>query len=212
MKIIEPSVELLSITPNAEVLIERAGRTCYKSEDKITSESAAEFVKMIMRVGHHSVIEHASATLKFICNRGVTHEFVRHRLMSYSQESTRYCNYSKDKFDNQISFVKPLNMTVEQTWIWKTHCETTERAYLSMIDMGAKPQVARDLLLICLKTEIVATGNLREWRHVLSQRTTIKAHPQICAAMNTAGHILKMYCPTVFSDWKPYIAIDSGQG
>ena len=103
MEIVKPSAELIWITPNAEQEIERAGRTCYKSEDKITDDSAGAFIRMVMKRGHESVIEHASASFRFICDRGVTHEMVRHRLAAYSQESTRYCNYGTDKHGGQIS-------------------------------------------------------------------------------------------------------------
>jgi thymidylate synthase (FAD) len=108
MKIILPSFEILTISPeNPLRLLELAGRTCYKSEDRMTSESSEKFCGKMLENQHESVIEHASMTVKFICDRGVSHELVRHRLASFSQESTRYCNYSKDKFDNEITVILP---------------------------------------------------------------------------------------------------------
>jgi thymidylate synthase (FAD) len=107
MKIIKPNAQLLWVTPNAEEIIERAGRVCYKSEDKITNESSFKFIKMLLDRKHEAVLEHACASILFICDRGVTHELVRHRLASYCQESTRYCNYGLAKFSNEISVIEP---------------------------------------------------------------------------------------------------------
>jgi len=201
MNIVKPSAQLLEITPDAEQLIERCGRTCYKSEDKITESSSSRFVEMIIKRGHLSVIEHASATILFVCDRGVTHELVRHRLASYSQESTRYCNYCKDKFGNEISVIQPPGLDEANLSLWKSTCEEVERSYLSMIDSGVPPQIARSILPNCLKTEIATTANLREWRHILMMRTSAAAHPQIREIMNVASSILKEKCPNVFYDF-----------
>lgn len=200
MLIVEPSATLLSITPNAEELIERCGRTCYKSECQITPGSASIFVKKIVQLGHYSVIEHASATIKFVCDRGVTHELVRHRLASYSQESTRYCNYGKDKFGNEISVIQPPGLDKVNLQRWRVACEQTEQTYLEMIADGVTAQIARSILPNCLKTEIATTANLREWRHILTLRTSRAAHPQIREVMEQAREILKNECPTVFGD------------
>lgn len=198
MKIVKPSAELISITPNAERLIEAAGRTCYKSEDKITEGSAAKFIQMIMVRGHESVIEHARASIRFICDRGVTHELVRHRLVSYSQESTRYCNYGKA---GGISVICPPGLDQDQLESWGIACRESERQYLYLIGKGAKPQIARSVLPTCLKTEIVTTANLREWRHILKLRTAPAAHPQIKEIMLIAGRLLQNECPNVFFDF-----------
>ena len=183
MKIVKPSVDLLFVTPNSAQLIESAGRTCYKSEDLITEDSADKFVKMIGKRGHVSVIEHAYATFRFITDRGITHEIVRHRLASYSQESTRYCNYSKEKFGREISVVMPswfrdpLLEQVRRRWV--SACTGAEAAYFDLIDSGAPPQIARSVLPTCLKIEIVMTANFREWGWFLLKRLPPAAHPDI---------------------------------
>jgi thymidylate synthase (FAD) len=206
MKIVEPSVELLFITPDAEKLIEQAGRTCYKSEDKITSDSAKKFVEMVTNRGHHSVIEHAVATFKIICDRGVTHELVRHRLASYSQESTRYCNYRKNKFDGQIAVIMPLDgvLTEEQVKRRQKLYEHIEKVYMAEIEEKVPAQWARDNLPTCLKTEIVMTANFREWLHVIKLRTSEQAHPQIRQIARKVETILRRECPAVFHVLGPW--------
>ena len=183
MKIIPPSHEILYISDGEEILkrIEMAGRTCYKSEDHITSDSAKGFVKRILDSGHHSVIEHVNITVRFVCDRGVTHELVRHRLASYSQESTRYANYSRDKFGNEITVIKPLfwDEGSEEYLEWTKAMQQAESAYMRLIQLGATPEQARSVLPNSLKTEIVMTCNIREWRHVLNLRCSPAAHPQM---------------------------------
>lgn len=184
MKIISPSFEILDEINGKEMLkrLEKAGRTCYKSEDKITDESAEGFVHMLIFDKHHeSVIEHEKVTVRVICDRGVSHEIVRHRIASYSQESTRYCNYSKDKFDNGVTFIKPCFFekgTINYEH-WFNAMTIAENIYLQLIDNGATPQEARSVLPNSLKTEIVMTMNLREWRHFFKLRTSEAAHPQM---------------------------------
>lgn len=201
MKIAKPSATLLWITPNAEQEIERAGRTCYKLENMITRDSAGKFIRMIMKRGHESVIEHATASFLFVCDRGVTHELVRHRLVAYSQESTRYCNYGKDKFDRGISVIVPPGLNDEQRRLWTFGCERAETAYLALLESGCSPQIARSVLPNSLKTEIVATCNLREWRHICRLRTSKAAHPQIKEIMDIALVKLISLCPNVFHDF-----------
>jgi len=180
MRIIEPSYKIEDCPGREEVLrrIEEAGRTCYKSEDRITEDSGAVFVKMVLERGHESVIEHVSMTVRFVCNRGVTHEMVRHRLAAYSQESTRYCNYSKGKHDNQITIIND-GYEGEKLDVWMKVIETCEWGYMRLLELGEKPQKARNLLPIALKTEIVMTANIREWRHVFRLRCSPLAHPQM---------------------------------
>ena len=179
MKIIEPSFEIVPVN-GEEILknIERAGRTCYKSEDKITADSARKFVAAIIKSGHESVIEHEKVTARIICDRGVTHEIVRHRIASYSQESTRYCNYGNDKFGNELTFIKPCfwNEDDPKYMTWKYAMKNAEQAYMDLIHLGATPQEARSVLPNSLKTEIVVTMNLREWRHFFKLRTSPAAH------------------------------------
>jgi len=200
MLIVKPSATLVWITPNPEQVIEAAGRTCYKSEDKITPSSAVKFVKKIKDMGHWSVLEHGSASFRFVCDRGVTHEMVRHRLAAYSQESTRYCNYGKTKFGGQVKFIEPPLQTEDGASVWKNACEQAEAAYLMLLQIGESPQIARSVLPNCLKTEIVMTCNFREWLHVFSLRTSEnpRAHPQIQEIMNDAQETLRAHCPAVF--------------
>ena len=203
MRVIEPSFEIMPVN-GEEILknIERAGRTCYKSEDKITADSARKFVAGIVKSGHESVIEHEKITVRIICDRGVTHEIVRHRIASYSQESTRYCNYSADKFCNELTFIRPFywNDAPEKMEVWTCHMKMTEEAYMQLIKLGASPQEARAILPNSLKTEIVVTMNLREWRHFFKVRCSPAAHPQM---REVAIPILKKFkeiIPVVFDD------------
>ena len=207
MKIIKPYFEIQPFN-GEEMLksIEQAGRTCYKSEDKITGDSARKFVAGIIKSGHESVIEHEKITVRIICDRGITHEIVRHRLASYSQESTRYCRYSDNKFDNQLTFISPCFWKESDTRyiIWKRSMQETENAYMELINAGAKPQEARDVLPNSLKTEIVVTMNLREWRHFLKLRTAPAAHPQIREIAIPLLRRFKKLIPAVFDDIPDY--------
>jgi thymidylate synthase (FAD) len=204
MKIIKPSAEILSFINGEEILkqIEIAGRTCYKSEDKITPESSKRFVADLIKRGHEAMIEHYNITAKFICDRGVTHEIVRHRIASYAQESTRYCNYSKEKFGNEITVIKPCfwNPGDNQYSIWKQSCEYTESRYFELLKVGATPQEARSVLPNSLKTEIVVTMNLREWRHFFRLRTAKAAHPQMREVAIMLFNDLKKEIPVIFDD------------
>lgn len=198
MKIVKPTVTLEWITPDALKVIERAGKTCYKAEWNITDDSAPKFIEKIMKRGHLSVIEHASASLRFICDRGVTHEKVRHRLCSYSQESTRYCDYSNDRFDKQIQVIKPPQLNDQQFDEWVHLICDIEALYMKWIDEGLSPQIARSILPNCLKTEIVMTCNFREWLHFFNLRCAPAAHPQMQEVANMAKDILAKECPEIF--------------
>ena len=183
MKIIEPSVELVN-APSYETLlstVEQAGRVCYKSEDKIADGSAEGFISGIIKRGHEAVLEHGSITVRFICDRGVSHEIVRHRLAAYCQESTRYCNYSQEKFGTEVTFIRPLffDKGTPAFRMWEGAMERCETAYFDLLNEGYGPQEARSVLPNSLKTEVVMTADLREWRHFLRLRTGKAAHPQM---------------------------------
>ena len=208
---VNPSIEILSDTSYETILkkIERIGRVCYKSEDKIKADSAEGFIRGIIKRGHESVIEHESISVKVTCDRGVTHEIVRHRIASYSQESTRYCNYTSDKFSNQISCIDIAtgfhydmdNEADRKKWqIWNDAMEAAEKYYFQLIDAGAKPEEARSVLPNSLKTEIVMTMDMREWRHFIRLRGSRAAHPQIAeiTAM-IRDEFIKRY-PVFFED------------
>lgn len=209
MIIQKPAVEVLSTESYQDMLrrVERIGRVCYKSEDRIEEGSAEKFIRGILRRGHESVIEHGSITVKFICDRGVTHEIVRHRIASYSQESTRYCNYVKEKFGSQITCIDLAtgfhydlnNETDRQKYdVWQKAMENAERSYFRLIELGATPQEARSVLPNSLKTELVATMNLREWRHFFRLRTAPAAHPQMREIALPLLEAFRQTVPVVF--------------
>lgn len=197
--------------------IEAAGRTCWKSEDMACGKPD-EFVARIKTKNHMSVIEHYSFSVRIITDRGVTHELVRHRLCAFSQESTRYCNYSRDKFGNEITMILPV--WFEEQWEnridlkevvdlsnknlayikWVRTCEYIEKEYLGSLELGQTAQEARALLPNSLKTEIVMTANLREWRHILSLRSSRAAHPQIRALALDMLKSFKELMPVFFDD------------
>lgn len=183
MQIISPSVEILGNPDPRQMLrnMEAAGRVCYKSEANIKENTAGPFLRRLVQSGHESVIEHEKLSVKIICDRGVTHEIVRHRIASYSQESTRYCNYTKDKFGNELTFIKPLFWDEGDTCytLWKEQMASIEKGYFALIEAGATPEEARSVLPNSLKTEIVVTMNMREWRHFFRLRGSKAAHPQI---------------------------------
>ena len=207
--------------------IEQAGRTCYKSEDKITEESCVGFVKAMVRNGHEAMLEHASMSVKFVVDRGVSHELVRHRLCSFAQESTRYCNYSKDKFGNEITVIEPCfwrpcrddimkihgskflqaksgaNDDTIKYVLWYNSCQIAEDRYFELLEKGATPQEARSVLPTSLKTEIVVTADMREWRNIFKLRAAGEhgaPHPQMLEVMIPLLNECKLKLPELFSD------------
>lgn len=188
-----------------ECFLEKVGRTCYKSEENITEESADKFVKMLDNRGHRAMLEHCYASVKFVCDRGVTHELVRHRIASYAQESSRYCDYTKEKFNSQISVIEPLGMSDDEEKIWRQAMETADQAYHDLIKAGAPPQRARHVLPISLKTEIWTSTNLREWQHIFNLRCAKNAHPHIRKVMLDALDIFRKVVPVMFESlWEKY--------
>lgn len=178
--------------------IEAAGRTCYKSEEKITDDSAVGFVRNIINSGHHSVLEHENVSVRFVCDRGVTHEIVRHRIASYSQESTRYCNYGTGRFGSQITYIEPT-FSLDDDDI--EMLQAIEKHYMKSIEKGRSAQEARYFLPNGLKTEIVMTCNLREWRHFFTLRAASKkAHPQMRQVAIPLLNAFKSHIPVVFDD------------
>ena len=198
MKIINQNWEWIQ-KPNLPLeIIEQCGRTCYKSEDKITSDSAGKFVKVILKNGHESVIEHVSASVRFITNRGVTHELVRHRLCAFSQESTRYV-----KYDGEMEFIQPVwwtQLNRSQQIKFEESLKDAEWRYQDLLLNGWRPEQAREVLPNALKTEIIVTANLREWRHIFKLRTSNAAHPQIRELMRSCLKGFKKEIPILFDD------------
>lgn len=185
--------------------IEKVARTCYKSEEKIQEDSAAKMVASLIKSGHEAMLEHASITVKFVVDRGISHELVRHRLASFAQESTRYCNYSKDDFGSEITFIIPEYLDYKSAgWnTWKETMKACEDSYFKLLDIGLTPQEARAVLPNSLKTEVVMTANLREWRHFFKLRalgTTGKPHPQMLEVTIPLLEDFKQMIPVVFDD------------
>lgn len=233
MRIVKPGYEILDLPADAREIyrkIERAGRTCYKSEDKITPESSERFVRAMVKNHHEAMLEHASMTVVFTVDRGVSHEIVRHRMASFAQESTRYCRYADDKFGNEITVIEPVfykdisdeDKATLSEWLhgndlseaglnneqwrylsWYELCLRAEQAYISMLNLGATPDEARSVLPNSLKTEIVVTANMREWRHILNLRAagvTGKPHPQMVEVMLLLLKELQQKLPALFED------------
>lgn len=220
MKVIKAGYEIL--TPISEggidelKHIERIGRVCYKSEGNITEdgESAKKFVKMLIGRGHEAMIEHSSLSVKFTVDRGVSHELVRHRIASFAQESTRYVNYSLDKFGNEINVIdiengialdnKMKNMDANTIVAimdeWRLAMEDTEKHYMKMMELGATPQIARSVLPNSTKTEIIITANYREWRNFFKLRTAKTAHPSMREVTISLLRELKEKIPVIFDD------------
>ena len=187
MKVIKPSHEITSYTPDMEKQIELAGRVCWKSEDKICEGSEVKFIEMIKNVNHASVLEHSSMSVHFITDRGILAELTRHRMASFSVESTRYCNYSKEKYGQEIAVIDPRgafwntgSLADSMKYdLWEVSMRTAEREYFALLSIGATAQEARDVLPNSLKTEIRMTANIREWRHIFTLRCAKAAHPQM---------------------------------
>ena len=194
--------------------IEKIARTCYKSEDLINNESAEKMIKKLIKMNHLAMIEHASVSVLFTCDRGVTHEIVRHRVASYAQESTRYVNYSKDKFGNEIGYidiaggialdtkmkdlpVETINAIISE---WHQACIDAEKHYMKMLELGATPQIARSVLNNSTKSDINVTMNLREWRHFFELRCDSPAHPQMRELVIPLLKEMSEVIPIVFDD------------
>jgi thymidylate synthase (FAD) len=212
MKFVRASGVLLTPLDESLLLqIERAARTCYKSEDAACEGSAEKMVRRLIKSGHEAMLEHASLSVRFICDRGVTHEIVRHRMASYAQESTRYCNYGKDKFGSEVTYVDLApgidiedKLSADQAYAvmleWEVACQDAERHYLRMLELGASPQIARSVLNNSTKTEIVVTMNLREWRHFLKLRCAPDAHPQMCEIAFLMLNTFRERLPVIVED------------
>lgn len=222
MKLVTAKAEL--ITPpypidgeDSNLLVEIAARTCYKSESDFTHETAAAMIRKLIQRKHFAMLEHASATVRFTVDRGVSHELVRHRLASFAQESTRFCNYSKEKFGNEISVIDirpgmdhdpnikslPEQVIVQILAEWIDAMGDSERHYMKMLELGATSQIARGVLPTSLKTEIIMTANLREWRHFMELRykgTTGAPHPQMLEVTEQLFPQFKRVFPDFFFD------------
>lgn len=205
MRIVDPGYEIIVFHPEEDMkCIERAARLCYKSEERIKEGSDEQIIKFLIDRGHEAMLEHSRLTVKFTVDRGVSHELVRHRLFSFAQESTRYCNYSDDKFGNEITVVRPYFLEGDNSSAafnsWNRCMVECENRYFELLKQGHTPQEARSVLPNSLKTEIIVTGDYREWRHCLRLRTAKNAHPDIRGVMDALCNWLKTQVPVVFDD------------
>lgn len=231
MKVINSGYEIVVFNPEEDVkCIERAARLCYKSEAAIKDGSAEQIIKLLISKGHEAMLEHSRLSVIFTVDRGVSHEMVRHRICSFAQESTRYCNYSQDKFGNEITVIEPVfykdipeerKQTIRDLMNgkikdipadfgitdldkryanWYTDCEMAESGYFKLLELGAAPQDARSVLPNSLKTEIMVTTNYREWRQIFRLRTAPDAHPQIREVMQALLDYVKTKVPVIFDD------------
>ena len=216
MKVIEPWYQIERIDEAGTIirLLEKAARNCYKSEKLSSMEEATEFLrKNIMLSGHHSVIEHINVTVRIVCDRGISHELVRHRIASFSQESTRYCNYSKGKHGSELTFIRPFYWEPQdgdspkeraykevQRMRWIDSMRGSEKTYLKMMEDKVPPQEARAILPNSLKTEVIMTANFRSWRNFFQQRTAVAAHPQMRQIAQPMLDEFKGRIPMIFDD------------
>ena len=203
MKIVNHSVEIMDRLDQDAILkkLEKCGRVCYKSEDKATDESAEKFIRSIIHRGHESVLEHVSITVKFITDRAIANELTRHRIASYSQESTRYVKYKDD-----IEFIMPVEIKesfkagVMKSIYWKRSVGESESYYRKLIEIGEKPENARATLPLSTKTELVMTADVREWRHVIKLRISSAAHPDMRYIMGMVLDEFLVGLPVLFDD------------
>ena len=193
MKILNQSVKLESVTENPERLIEKQGRICWGSYDKMTENSAHEFISKLIRLGHHSVIEHANASFKIVADRAICMEIVRHRIASFSMSSTRYIRYKDD-----VPFIEPPDLNEEQRREWIEACVFSEKKYKKFLSTGCSPQIARSVLPNCTAAELAMTANFREWRHFVNLRSSKAAHPQIRPIAIEINNILADHAPSIF--------------
>ena len=212
MKIIKPSAtvvnpfeEFMTIEQYMKCLvkhIETVGRVCYKSEENITEDSYEGFVRRLIDRGHEAMVEHSGFTVRFIVDRGVSHELVRHRIASFAQESTRYCNYSKDKHGNEITVIEPFFYEKDSNGynVWLSSMEVAEHYYLGLVTHGSTPQEARSVLPNSVKTEVMMTANFREWRSFFKLRIAKGAHPQMREVTIPLLRYLQGMCPIIFDD------------
>lgn len=198
MKLVAESVRVITADdPIAKLKrIERAGRTCYRSEDKVTPDSYKQFISRMIEKGHDSVLEHESISVLVTCDRAVANEIVRHRIGSYCQESTRYCRYDQ----GDLAFISPFKSGTDEFETWKSAMREAEACYCRLLDYGASPELARSVLPLSLSTSLYITFNIRQWRHFLSVRTSVAAHPQIRVLSDEILGQLRDYIPLVFDD------------
>ncbi len=204
VKIVEPHVEIITPLDGEAILkhLELCARNCYKSEDKITPDSARTMIKKLLELGHEAMIEHYNLTVKLTCDIGVYKDLTRHRLVSFAIESTRYCNYSKGKFGNELSVIKPCHIkeNTPEYDLWLSTMQTIEKNYNQMAALGCRPDQLRMLLPHSTKADVIMTANLREWRHIFKLRCAPAAHPTVQEVMDMLLAKLRSEIPVIFDD------------
>lgn len=206
MKIVSPKVEIITPIDGEAILkhIEICARNCYKSEDKITPDSARNMIRKLIALGHEAMIEHYNITVKLTCDVGCYKDLTRHRHASFAIESTRFCNYSKGKYGSELTFIKPCNLEkdTEEYKLWKECMVAIETYYNLMAGLGCKPDQLRMLLPHSTKADVIMTANLREWRHIFKLRCSPAAHPSVQEVMKMLLKEFKKKIPVVFDDIK----------
>jgi len=199
MKIKKEKVEIVDRINGQKILekLERIGRISHKSEEKISKGSAEKFIKKLLQLKHESVLEHEKITVKIVCDRGISHEIVRHRIASYTQESTRYCAYK----ELEIILPQEIKDNKEAKKLFLESIKQIEKNYLELLSLGIKPEIARNILPHALKTELYCTFNLREWRHIFELRCSENAHPQIRRIFLKILKIFQKKFPVIFDDF-----------
>jgi len=202
MTIVKPYAEVPEIN-GVELMknIEKAGRTCYKSEVQ-SEDSYKRFINSIISRGHESVLEHEKVTVRFVADRGTMWDITRHRHASFSIESSRWCNYGKEGFGKEIKIIEPFFLVndKEKYSIWENAMKAAEEAYMKLIDMGCPPDYARMTVPASLATEIVMTANIREWRHIFNLRCAKPVHPHVKQVMIALLLHFKKVMPELFED------------
>ena len=202
VKIIEPKIEIEEFN-GIDIMkkLERACRTCYRSEDIIGEDTYKILLKGCINNGHESVLEHEKITVRFTTELGAYKDFTRHRLSSFSIESTRFCSYDKDKFNKEIKVINPkyiIDPSIYQVWF--KSCEIMEHNYMLMKKLGAKNDECREILNHSVSAEVVMTCNIREWRHILRLRCTKKVHPSLKVIFIPLLLLFKKEMPELFED------------
>lgn len=198
MKIIPPKIKFRWLSPSPLEAIESAARTCYKSEQRISPGSAEKLISFLIAHKHEAMLEHASASYKITCDRAIANEIVRHRLFSFAQESSRYVNY-KNKGAEFVDIRRKFKYNTSQL-VWERVMEECSKAYNTLVREGESPELSRSVLPNSLKTELIVTGNFREWRHFLKLRTSKAAHPQMQEVAEMLLEDLKNRVSVIFAD------------
>ena len=202
MRIVEPWIKVEKIDGKKIMKrIERACRTCYRSEGKITEDSYKKLLTNCITRGHESVLEHEKVTVRIYSDVGSYKDLTRHRFASFSVESTRYCSYDKDKYGNEISFIDPVYIEDEKVYeVWKKTMQDIENSYLEMKKLGATTDMCRNILPHSTAAEYTMTANIREWKHIFELRANNHVHPAIRQVMIPLLKYFKEQMPDIFGD------------